>query len=176
MKAPEPIAPEALDFAPPQDIRVVRFPKDQLEPQFVSKQTVDVTADEHHEDANLGHIPDFRQDWGYGDEWCQHRRAYRVYVAPQDIPEPKLHGWYVVFATRDPSYQKSTHRVIAGEGRHIHEDFFIAKIGTYHKNGWTVYVDMPDEFKSAKTKEGRVVYQIILAEGKTSMLGPLLGS
>lgn len=169
-------APEPPNCPPPQTIRVVRFPKKDSEPVFVWKQIIDVKADQHQGDAKLGHIPDFREDWGDGEKWELHRRAYCVYVAPKDIPEIKLHGWYGVFATYDPSYEKNTHKFIEGYGRHVHEDFFITKIGTYRDgNGPTIYVDMPDEFLSARTKNGSKLHQMRLAETNNSMIGPLLG-
>lgn len=168
--------PKPLDCAPPQTIRVVKFPKEKIKPILVWKQTVDVTADKHQGDAKLGHIPDFREDWGDGERWELYRRACYVYVAPKDIPEVKLHGWYVIFATYDPGYDKNTHKLIAGYGRHIHEDIFIAKIGTYpDADGWTVYVDMPDEFLSTTTESGRKVYEINLSETNNYMMTPLLG-
>lgn len=173
-KHPEPPS-ELHDNAPPQTIRVVRFPKNEIEPNFAYKQTVDVKADNHRSDERLGHIPDFRDDWGDGENWKLYRRAYPVFVAPTDISEDKLHGWYVVFSAYDPSYAKNTHRVFEGYGRHVHEDFFIAKISTYPTMGkWTVYVDMPDEFLSATTQQGRPLYRTFLEDKGNSMIGTLI--
>ena len=169
-------APEPLDCAPPQTIRVVRFPKDDIEPSFVWRQTVDVKADRHHGDAKLNHIPNFREDWGPNANWKVYRMAYRVFVAPEDIQEEKLHGRYFIFVTRDPGYEKSTHKLTGGYRRHIHEDLFIAKVGTYpDRNGWTNYVNVPDEFLSATTKDGRKLYGCRLAETKRSMIESILG-
>ena len=145
---------EPLNCAPPKNVRVVRFPKESDVPIFEKRQTVDVKADKHHGDAKLNHIPDFREDWGNGDSWQLHRKAYRVHVGSADISDVELHGTYVVFATYDPSYGPSTHKMFIGQGRHVHKDFFIAKIGKYRDgNGWTVYVDMPDEFLSPRPKD-----------------------
>ncbi|CAD6589195.1 MAG: hypothetical protein ASARMPRED_003960 [Alectoria sarmentosa] len=169
-------APEPVNCAPPQAIRVARFPKKESEPCLVLKQTTDVKAEKHHGDAKLGHIPDFREDWGDGERWYLYRRAYYVHVGPEDIPDVKLHGWYVVFATWDPGYEKSTHKFIEGYGRHVHEDFFVAKINTYpDSHRWTAYVDMPEEFLSTTTKDGWKLYQSLLVETNTSMIGPLYG-
>lgn len=167
-------APNPLDCAPPQTIRVVRFPKEDVKPTFAERQTVDVKADKHHGDAKLNHVPDFREDWGSGESWHSYRKAYRVFVDPNDVPEVKLHGTYVVFATYHPSYENSTHRLFKGQGRHVREDFFIAKIGKYRDgNGWTVYVDMPVEFLSARTKDGFSLWERGLASIRSSMVGLL---
>ena len=161
-------------YAPPQSVRVVRFPKEKLVPDLVWKQTVDVKADQFWGDDKLSNIPDFREDWGDGDEWHQHRRAYSVFVAPIDIPEVKLHGRYVVFSTYDPGYEKNKHKMLQSLGRHTHEDVFVAKIGPCpNSNRWTNYTDVPDEFLSAETKDGWKVYQIMLIESNNSMLGAL---
>lgn len=169
-------APKPLNCAPPQTVRVVRFPKEDIEPTFVLRRTIDVKADRHHGDAKLGHIPDFREDWGHEESWKEYRKAYYVFVAPQDVPEEKLHGLYVVFVTYDPCYKKSTHRLIEGYGRHIYEDIFIAKIERYPDgNRWTNYVNMPDEFLSATTKGGRKLYACRLAETNNSMIGAIFG-
>ena len=168
-------APKALNCAPPQVIRVARFPRREISPCLVWKQTVDVKMNKHWGDVKLSRIPDLRGDWGEGEKWHLYRRAYYVHVAPQDIPEVKLHGRYVVFATYDPSYAKNTHAILKGFGRHIHDDFFIAKIKTYpDSNGWTAYTDMPDEFLSATSNSGWKIFQINLAETNNSMIGPLL--
>lgn len=167
-------APEPLNCAPPQTIRVVRFPTDDTIPVFVERQTIDVKADEFIGDAKLNHIPDFREDWGNGDSWNLHRKAYRVHVGAEDISDDKLHGTYVVFATYDPSYEKSTHRIFQGEGRHVRKDFFIAKIGKYRdENKWIVYLDMPDEFLSARTDNGSCLWECGLADARNSMIGLL---
>lgn len=84
--------PEPLSCAPPQTIRVVKFPKERIEPVFVWKQTIDVKAEQHQGDAKLGHIPDFCEDWGDDERWELYRRACYVFVASKDIPEVKLHG------------------------------------------------------------------------------------
>ena len=167
-------APESLNCAPPQTIRIVRFPKEDVKPTFAERQTVDVKADKHHDDAKLNHIPDFREDWGDGESWHSYRKAYRVYVGPNDISEVKLHGTYVVFATYHPSYNPSTHSMFRGQGRHVHEDFFIAKIGKYRDgNGWTVYVDIPVEFLSARTNDGFSLWECGLPSIRSSMVGLL---
>lgn len=167
-------APEPLNCAPPRTIRIVRFPKDATEPIFAERQTIDVKTDEHIGDAKLNHIPDFRQDWGNGESWHLHRKAYRVHVGPEDISEIRFHGTYVVFATYDPSYERSTHRIFRGEGRHVRKDFFIAKIGKYRDaNRWTVYVDMPDEFLSARTENGVCLWECGLIDVHNSMIGLL---
>ena len=165
-----------LDCAPLQKIRVARFPKNKFEPEPVQKETIDIKAYKHRDDLNLGHIPDFREDWGHGKEWEQYRRAYCVYVAPQDTPKVNLHGWYVVFYTWDPGYEKNTHNLFGGCGRHVHEDFFLAKMESKaDSKGWAVYVDMPDEFFSATAREESRIFRIRLTESKTFMLGPLVG-
>ena len=167
-------APEPLNYAPPKTIRIVRFPKDDAEPIFTERQTIDVKADEHIDDAKLNHIADFREDWGNDKSWRIHRKAYPVFVGPEDIPEVKFHGTYVVFATYDPSYEKSTHRIFRGEGRHVRKDFFIAKTGKYRdRNKWTNYLDMPDDFLSARTDDGFCLWECCLADVRNSMIGLL---
>lgn len=167
-------APEPLNCAPPQEVLLARFPKKDLVPNSVVKQTIDVKADKHYHDAKLSHIPDFRKDWGDGEKWTLHRRADRVYVDPSDIEEVKLHGCYVVFATFGQGYSKSEHKYFEGKGKHVHDDFFIAKIQKRPDDqGWTAYVDMPNEFWTAKTKGGKKVYECRLVERNKSMLDSL---
>ncbi len=168
------IAPEPLNCAPPQEVLLARFPKSNPVPDSVVKQTIDVKADKHYHDAKLGHIPDFRQDWGNGEKWTLHRRADRVHVDPSDIEEVKLHGCYVVFATFGQGYSKSEHKYFEGKGKHVHDDFFIAKIQTRPDGqGWTAYVDMPNEFWTAKAKDGKKVYECRLVERNKSMLASM---
>ena len=168
-------APEPLSCAPPQEIQLARFSKNELLPDPVTKQTIDVKADKHIRDAKLNHIPDFREDWGNGDKWTVHRRADRVYVAPSDISEVKLHGWYVVFTTFGPGYSKSEHIHVEGKGKHVHDDFFIAKLGQRSDSqGWTNYVDMPNEFWTVKADDGRKVYECKLAQYNKSMTESLI--
>ena len=141
----------------------------------VERYTVDVKVDIFHEDAKLTHIPDFREDWGPGEKWTLHRRAYRTFVTHEDIDERELHGHYVIFATHCPGYEKNKHKIFKGEGRHVHDDFFIAKIERRaDAKGWTRYIDMPDQFFSATTKDGKKVYEICLLEKANDMLGMLL--
>ena len=168
--------PKVLNCAPPQTIQVARFPKDQVDPVIVEKQTVDVTADKNRNDSGLKNIPDFRAEWGNDERWKNERKADRYCVAPSDIPEfPQLHGWYVVFSLHEPKYDSNTHKIFRGFGRHIHEDIFIAKLGDIPKqNRWTCYVDMPQEFLSAKSRLGENLYWIPLAEYGNSMIGSLI--
>ena len=168
--------PETLICPPPQVIKVARFAKDQYNPSIVEKRTTDVRADQHKGDDDLNHIPDFRQDWGHKEKWKTERRAERFFMAADDIPEfPQLHGWYVVFSLHEPRYDSNTHIIFGGNGRHIHEDFFIARLGakTFH-NGWTYYVDMPEEFLSAKTKNGWDLFWTPLAQHRKSMVSSLI--
>ena len=168
--------PAVLNCAPPQIIQVARFPKDQVDPVIVGKQTVDVTADQNRNDGNLNHIPDFRAEWGNDERWKNERKADRYYVTPNDMPDfPQLHGWYVVFSLHEPRYDSNTHKIFQGFGRHVHEDIFIAKLGDKIKqNGWTCYVDMPQEFLSAKSRLGWNLYWIGLEEHGNSMIGSLI--
>lgn len=171
-------APEPLNRAPPQTVRVLRFPKEGvIERTFEKRQIVDVKADEHHGDAKLNHIPDFREDWGDGDSWQLHRKAFHVHVDSSDIADVKFHGTYVVFATYHPSYDASTHKMFKGKGRHVREDFFIAKLRKYRDaNGWTVYDDMIDEYSSKKIEDGLRLWEYRLKIlGGSSMVG-LLGN
>ena len=163
------------DCVPPHKVRVARFPKNEMYPCPAVRYTVDVKAAASYGDARLAHVPDFRGDWGSDEKWTLHRRAYRTIVAPEDIEERDLHGQYVIFTTHGPSYEKNTHRIFEGQGRHIHDDFFIAKIGRYaDAKGWTRYIDMPEQFFSATTEDGKKLYEIRLSEDAKSMLGLLL--
>lgn len=141
----------------------------------VERYTVDVKAEKDcHKDAGINHIPDFRGDWGSGDKWTLYRRAYRTFVTAQDIKEEELHGYYVIFVTHDPGYEKNKHKIFEGKGRHIHDDFFIAKIGRrVDAKRWTRYIDMPDQFFSATTEDGKKVYEVCLLETAKDMLGAL---
>ena len=165
---------EPPNHAPPQSIRVAQFSKNELSPRLVWKQTIDVKADNHWGDMKLNHVPDFRVDWG--EKGFSNRKAFYVHVGPLDFPEVRtLHGWYVVFTNWDRGYATNKHRMMQGIGRHVHEDFFIAKIGLYPDcNKWTAYIDMPDEFLSARTEAGWNVYEAPLAEMKNSMIGAIL--
>ena len=163
------------DCVPPHKVRVARFPKDEMYPCPAERYTVDVKAAKFYGDARLTHVPDFREDWGSLEKWTLHRRAYRTIVTPGDTEEKVLHGQYVIFATHGPGYEKNTHKIFAGQGRHIHDDFFIAKIGRYaDAKGWTRYIDMPEKFFSATTEDGKKVYAICLLENGKKMLGLLL--
>ena len=166
-------APKSLSRLPFRGIRVVRFHRNVIEPDLVWRDPIDVKAEKHQGDAKLDHIPDFRKDWGDAGKWELYRRAYRVYVGPGDIRERILHGWYVVFYTYDTSYAKNTHKAIEGNGRHIHEDFFITKIGL--NRDANACIDVPEEFLSATTEDGWKVYQIYLEETHFSMIRPLIG-
>ena len=164
------------DCLAPQTIQVARFPKDQMDPVIVGKQTVDVTADQHRGDGNLKNIPDFRAEWGNDERWMNGRKADRLFVDPSDIPGfPQLHGWYVVFSLHEPRYDSNTHKMFQGFGRHIHEDVFIAKLGKDPKSGWTCYVDMPQEFLSAGSRFGAKLWTTPLKEHGTSMMASLIG-
>ena len=164
-----------LNCVPPHKVRIARFSKDEMGPCPVERYTVDVKAEkDQRKDAGLNHIPDFREDWGSGEKWTLHRRAYRTFVMSGDIEEPELHGYYVIFATHAPDYEKNKHKIFEGKGRHIHDDFFIAKIGrTVGANRWTRYLDMPDQFFSATTEDGKKVYEACLVEKANGMLGML---
>ena len=164
------------DCVPPHKVRVARFPKDEMYPCPAERCTVDVKAEERfHGDARLTHIPDFRNDWGSEEKWTLYRRAYRTTVTPEDVEERELHGHYVIFATHGPGYEKNRHKIFKGEGRHVHDDFFVAKIERRaDANGWTRYIDMPEQFFSATTDDGKKVYEICLLEKANDMLGMLL--
>ena len=147
-----------------------------MDPIIVVRQTVDVTPDKHRGDDRLKNIPDFHEDWGDNENWKIERKADRFFVAPDDIPGyPQLHGWYVVFSLHEPRYDSNTHSIFGGFGRHIHEDIFIAKLGAeIVHNGWACYVDMPEEFLSATSKENRKLFYIPLIEHGRSMLASLI--
>lgn len=164
------------DCAPPHKVRVARFPKDEMYPCPAERYTVDVKAENNHrQNVGLSHIPDFRGDWGSDEKWKLYRRAYRTTVTHVEIEERELHGHYVIFATHDPGYEKNKHKVFKGKGRHVHDDFFIAKIERRaDANGWTRYIDIPDQFFSATTEEGKKVYETCLLEKANDMLGMLL--
>ena len=164
-----------LDGMPPHKVRVARFPKEKMYPCPAERYTIDVKAENnYHKDAGINHILDLREDWGSEEKWTQYRRAYRTFVTAQDIKEEELHGYYVIFVTHDPGYEKNKHVIFEGKGRHIHDDFFIAKIGRrVNAKGWTRYIDMPDQFFSATTEDGKRLYQVSLLEHAKDMLGML---
>ena len=164
------------DCAPPHKVRLARFPKDEMYPCPAERYTVDVKADKNfNKDAGLNHIPDFRGDWGSDEKWKLYRCAYRTTVTHVEIEERELHGHYVIFATHSPDFEKNKHKIFKGEGRHVHDDFFIAKIERRaDANGWTRYIDMPDQFFSATTEDGKKVYETCLLETTNDMLGMLL--
>ena len=167
------IALEPVNCAPPQEIKLARFPKTVREPDFVKKQTIDVKADKHRGDEKLNHIPNLREDWGNDEKWTAYRRADHVFVAPSDISAVELHGWYVVFSTFGPGYSTSKHILAEGKGKHVHDDFFIAKVSSRPDGqGWTAYVDMPKEFWTVEEK-GEKVYECKLAQTGTSMTASL---
>ena len=163
------------DCVPPHKVRVARFPKDEMYPCSAERYTVDVKEEKRfHDDARLTHIPDFRNDWGSEERWTLYRRAYRTTVTHEDIEDRELHGHYVIFATHGPGYEKNKHQIFKGEGRHVHDDFFIAKIERRaDSKGWTRYIDMPEQFFSATTEDGKKVYEMCLLEKANSMLGML---
>ena len=167
---------KVIDCALPKTIQVARFLKNQMFPVIVGKQTIDVTADQHRGDGNMKNIPDFRAEWGNDERWKNGRKADRLFVAPSDIPEfPQLHGWYVVFSLHEPRYDSNTHKIFQGYGRHIHEDIFIAKLGPKNQQSeWTCYVDMPQEFLSAKSAIGAKLWSTTLVEHGTSMIASLI--
>ena len=120
----------ALEHAPPKTIQVVKLSKGDSETILVWKQTSDVRKVEQWYDKKMRDIPDFRVEWGDGEEWKTGRRAVRVFVVPQDIPDPtELHGWYAVFPVYDRVYLHDTHTILKEKQRHLHEDIFIAKMG-----------------------------------------------
>ena len=137
---------------------------------MAKRQVINVEADKHHGDNKLNHIPDLREDWGNGECWQLYHRAYRVLAEPKDIPEVKLHGTYVVFATYDPRYEKSTHKVPKEQGKHVRKDYFIAKIGRYRDG---VYDDVPVDFLSTRTKDGHRLWECGLAYISNLMVGLL---
>ena len=167
---------KTLNCAPPQTIQIARFPKDKIEPSIVERQMVDATPDRHWDGSKLNRIPDFGKDWEDKERRKIERKADRYFVAPEDIPEvPQLHGWYVVFSLHESRYDSNTHVLFRGIGRHIHEDFFIAKIGQKpDANGRTSYTDIPKEFLSVRTKIGWRLYATPLAEHGKSMLTSLV--
>ena len=88
-----------------------------------------------------------------------------------DIKEEVLHGYYVIFVTYDPRYEKNKHVIFDGRGRHVNDDFFIAKISIrVDAKGWTRYIDMPDQFFSATTEDGKKVYEVCLFEQAKDMV------
>ena len=163
------------ECVPPHKVRVARFPKDEKVPCPAERYTVDVTAEQDYQmDAGLNHIPDFREDWGDEEKWTLHRRAYRTFVTSGDIEEPDLQGYYVIFTTFSPDYEKNKHQIFEGRGRHVHDDFFVVKIGRrVGTQRWTRYIDMPDQFFSATTKDGKKVYEVCLFEKANDMVGML---
>lgn len=164
------------DSAPPQTVQVVRFPKDQIDPVIVRKQTIDVTPHQNRKDRHRSNIPDFRAEWGNDERWKNQRKADEHFVGPDDIPQfPQLHGWYVVFSLHEPRYENNTHKIFQGYGRHIHEDIFIAKTGRRnYTSPWTGYADIPQDFLSAKSKDGLNLWWIPLVEKGNSMMGSLI--
>ena len=167
--------PVVGNCAPSQTIQIARFPKDQIDPVIVEKQTVDATKDRYRNDGKLNHVPDFRAEWGNDERRKNERKVDRIFVAPEDIPEfPQLHGWYVVFSLYESRYDSNTHKMFQGFGRHIHEDIFIAKLGPQNPKGWTSYVDVPQEFLSAESRLGLKLYWTPLVELRNSMMGTLI--
>lgn len=168
-------SPGPPSSAPLHALRLARFPKDRRPAEVVERQIIDVTADKLPGEDKPNNMPDFTQDWGRNESW--RKKAYYLFVEPRDIPEhPILHGWYVMFILFDPRYIYNTHIVMAGRGRHVHEDIFIAKTQREpHRKGSATYIDMPEEFLTGRTHDGWLVYDTYLGDTKTSMLGTLCG-
>ena len=126
----------------------------------------DVLPGTHKDETHLKRIPDFREEWGEEGD----RRVKRFEVVPKDFPDcSQLRGYYLIFYLHSPGYDKNTHIIFKGKGRHIHDDFFIAKLGAkLDCNGANSYVDMPEEFLSQR------VYDIDLKETGTSIIEMLL--
>lgn len=165
-----------LSSAPPQTIRVARFPKDSIVPEIVERQIVDVTPVRDRRGNSVNRIPDVGKDWADKETRETERKTDWFFVAPHDVTTfPQLHGWYVVFSLYEPSYDSNKHAIFGGQGRHIHEDIFVAKIGLKtNANGRTSYADMPEEFLSVRIKGMYKVYELPLAEHGTSMLQSLI--
>ncbi len=72
----------------------------------------------------------------------------RFFVAPKDIPKvPQVHGEYVILSIYDPRCDSVRRYSSETKGRHLHEDFLIAKIDRrVDRNGWTGSLNMPEEF------------------------------
>ena len=168
--------PKQLSSAPPQTIRVARFPKDKMVPDIVERQIVDVKPVRDRRGNTVNRIPDIRKDWEDKETQETERKTDWFFVAPHDVPTvPQLHGWYVVFSLYESRYDFNTHVIFGGAGRHIHEDIFVAKIGLKtDANGRTSYADMPEEFLSVRIKGLSKVYELPLAEHGTSMLQSLV--
>ena len=168
--------PEIPSREPCQTIKVVKFDANYIDPSIVKRQMVDVTPGTHRDEKHLKRIPDFGEDWDE-EGWKTERKVKLFYVGPKDFPKcSQLHGYYWIFYLHSPGYEKNTHIIFRGNGRHIHEDFFIAKRGQkLDCNGAYSYVDMPEEFLSARTEEGkRKVYEIDLEGPGTSIIKMLL--
>lgn len=165
-----------LSIAPRQTIRVARFPKDNMIPEIVERQIVDVTPVRDRGGSTVNRIPDVCKDWEGKETKETERKTDWFFIAPQDVPEfPQLHGWYVIFSLYESRYDANTHAFFQGIGRHIHEDIFIAKIGPETEaNGRTFYADMPEEFLSVRVKGIWKVYEFPSGEHRKSMLLSLI--
>lgn len=102
-------------------------------------------------------------DRGQGGTFLRGAQRYSKRFSTPRLP------YYRIFYLHSPGYDKSTHIRFKGKGRHIHDDFFVAKLGEKVVcNGANSHVDMPEESLSRK------VYGIHLKQTRISIIEMLL--